>query len=85
MPIPERNIQNILVGGYGAKVIDDTSLVDGNFQAIQCLTDVVIASIDMRNLEGTLTGFTIDAGTIIFGEIDTIQLTSGKLIAYKQG
>ena len=84
MALSDYNINNISVGAFGATVISDTSTVNGDYQAIQVLADVIIDSITMANLTGTLTGFTIDAGTIIFGDIASIKLTSGTVIMYKQ-
>ena len=83
--LSRKNVENISLGQYGAEVINDTNSHTIPLQALQCLTDVVISSVTWLNLTGTITGITIPSGTVLFGQISKISLTSGIVIGYKQG
>lgn len=75
-----------ILGELGATVITNTTAVTPTypFYAVTVLSDAVFASLSGQNIDGqALTGFTVPAGTTIFGAFGTVQLTSGKVICYK--
>ena len=79
----------VSLGQRGFVFTDDTTAVDGNFAAIQIITDTIFASLTalnstVGNLAG-VSGITLTAGTIIYGPFTSYDLTSGKVIAYKAG
>jgi hypothetical protein len=78
-----------LTGRNGGKIIagtDATTPASGctYFQAILVINDAVISAITFSSrMSGSgLTGITITAGTIFYGEISSITLASGVVIAY---
>ena len=85
----ETDASLVSLGQRGFVFTDDTTAVDGNFAAIQIITDTVFASLTALNSTvGNLAGgsaITLTAGTIIYGPFTGYDLTSGKVIAYKAG
>ena len=76
----------ISLGQRGFVYTDDTALVNGNFAAIQIITDTVFSVLTALNSTvGGLVGVTLPAGTIIYGPFTSYDLASGKVIAYKAG
>lgn len=71
-----------LMGERGGVVITGTSAVTGDFGAIQFYEESVINAITMPDFTGSLASETIPAGTIIYGKVTSITLTSGACIAY---
>ncbi len=70
--------------------VDWTPSVAGEFAAIYCITDTVIEDIAdaASNTWGGLTflngdGFTLPAGTILYGRFTAIEIRSGMAVAYK--
>jgi hypothetical protein len=67
----------------GARIVSNTSPVVGPFFAVQCLTATVFSAV-VVNYEGqAITGITIPAGTVLYGDWEGFTLTSGTVIAYK--
>jgi len=76
----------VSLGQRGFIYTDDTTLVEGNFAAIQIIADAVFSALTALNSTvGGLVGVTLTAGTIIYGPFTSYDLTSGKVIAYKAG
>ena len=76
----------VSLGQRGFIYTDDTTLVNGNFAAIQIIADTVFSALTALNSTvGGLVGVTLTAGTIIYGPFTSYDLTSGKVIAYKAG
>ena len=78
------NIDKQTFGQRGAKIVTDTSATTGDFCALQILEDATFSALTWPELEGALTGFSIPAGTVIYGQISAFTLTEGKVLAYKQ-
>jgi hypothetical protein len=78
------NIDKQTFGQRGAKIVTDTSATTGEFCALQILEDATFSALTWPELEGALTGFSIPAGTVIYGQITAFTLSSGKVLAYKQ-
>ena len=75
--------QNAGLGQAGVILIDDTAAHTGPFVAIQALEDAVvdISECDMSWIED-VADFTIPAGLTIYGNFTSIELDSGKVLAY---
>jgi len=71
-------------GQNGAVVVTSSTPATGSFCALQVLEEANFSAISWPELEGSLTGFTIPAGTVIYGQIAAFTLSSGKVLAYKQ-
>lgn len=64
--------------------IASTGFLEGNFAAIQCLDAVLFDSITALNSDTTaLGGYSIPAGTILYGPFTQMESTGGVYIAYK--
>jgi hypothetical protein len=76
----------VSLGQRGFIYTDDTTLVNGNFAAIQIIADTVFTALTaLDSTVGGLVGVTLTAGTIIYGPFTSYDLASGKVIAYKAG
>ena len=83
---------NVALGQAGAKFISDTEIHSGTFVAITMLEDTVFNALtptDTTNGYGvgsyngnTMASETIPQGVTIYGRWNTIDLTSGLVIAY---
>jgi uncharacterized protein YcgI (DUF1989 family) len=75
--------QNAGLGQAGVILIDDTDAHTGPFVAIQALQDaaVDVSECDMSWIED-VADFTIPAGLTIYGKFTSIELDSGKVLAY---
>jgi hypothetical protein len=79
------NIKN-LTGLQGGVVMSGNQTETGRFHAIQALTATTLGTVS-TNLDQTttsLTGKTIPAGSMIFGDFTSIQTTAGDSIAYNK-
>jgi uncharacterized protein YcgI (DUF1989 family) len=76
--------QNASLGQAGLILIDDDNEHTGPFVAIQALEDAVvdISQCDMSFIED-VADFTIPAGLTIYGRFASIELDSGKVLAYR--
>jgi hypothetical protein len=75
------------LGLNGGKYINDTAVHTGKFFAIQATEDTVLAAqvSNITNLDDICTGqdaTTLSAGTVLYGNFQSIDLTSGAVIAY---
>ena len=77
--------QNASLGQAGVILIDDTDAHTGPFVAIQALEDAVvdISECDMSFITDVV-DFTIPKGLTIYGNFASIELDSGKVIAYSR-
>ena len=68
----------------GSEIIDDTAAHTGEWGAIQLITTTVIASITMPNAVNSAgyTAVSLDPGTVIYGDVTGITLTSGMVTAH---
>ena len=75
--------QNLGLGQVGCILIDDTDEHTGPFIAITALEDaeVDISECDMSFITD-VADFTIPKGATIFGNFASVELDSGKVIAY---
>ena len=75
--------QNAALGQAGAILIDDTNEHTGPYVAITALEEaaVDVSECDMSFITD-VADFTIPKGTTIFGKFASIELDSGKVIAY---
>jgi hypothetical protein len=82
---------SLTLGQLGSALIADTTTHTGPYGAIQALATTVVDTLVSGKLAdgttacmtGTLTGFTIPVGAVIYGIFTSIKLTSGVVIAYK--
>lgn len=75
---------SVLLGINGAVIVSNTSLQTGPFYAIKAITDCVISSATLEDVDGSLNGVTIKAGDLVMlFRISSITLTSGTAILYK--
>jgi hypothetical protein len=75
------------LGQSGAVVLSGaTSSGAGNFVAVQFINSTVVASITAPGITNAASlQTTIPAGTVIYGDIRSITLTSGLAVVYKVG
>lgn len=72
---------------FGIRVLTGNSIIGETFNAIQAVTDSVISS-ELTQLEGfegdsSITSLELTSGMVIYGRFVNIQVSSGKIIAYK--
>ncbi len=75
------------LGLNGGIYVNDTAVHTGKFFAIQSTEDTVLAAraSNITNLDDICTGqdaTTLSAGTVLYGNFTSIDLTSGAVIAY---
>ena len=75
------------LGLNGGEYVNDTAIHTGNWFAIQATEDTVLAAqaSNITNLDDICTGqdgTTLSAGTVLYGNYTSIDLTSGAVIAY---
>jgi hypothetical protein len=75
------------LGLNGGIYINDNAVHTGKFFAIQATEDTVLAAqaSNITNLDDICTGqdaTTLSAGTVLYGNFTSIDLTSGAVIAY---
>jgi len=75
---------SLSVGEYGGRMTTTTgTVVTGNFQAIQFITDGSFTSVSQTALTGdALTSVTYPAGFVLFAAVTAFALSTGKAIAY---
>ena len=76
------------LGLNGGEYINTTDVHTGKWFAIQATEDTVLAAqaSNITNLDDICTGqdaTTLSAGTVLYGNFTSIDLTSGAVIAYK--
>ena len=75
------------LGLNGGEYINNTAAHAGKFFAVLATEDTVIASItsnidNLSDITNSQDGTILSANTAIYGNISSIQLTSGAVIAY---
>tara|TARA_R110002012_G_scaffold37325_3_gene104693 strand:+ start:7921 stop:8181 length:261 start_codon:yes stop_codon:yes gene_type:complete len=75
------------LGLNGGIYINGTDVVTGNFFAIQATEDTVIQAqasniTNLDNICQPVDNVTLSAGTVLYGNFTSIDLTSGAVIAY---
>lgn len=60
-----------------------TTVFYGNYVSITCVTATVFEALTALNSDGTFTGISIPAGTVLKAPIKGFKLTSGSVIAQK--
>ena len=75
------------LGLNGGEYINGTSVVTGNWFAIQATEATVIQAqvsniTNLDNICQPVDNVTLSAGTVLYGNISSIDLTSGAVIAY---
>jgi len=75
------------LGLNGSTVLSGTDTAsDGPFVAIQALSSTAVSAITAPGITGVASLVTIlSAGTIVYGDIRSVTISSGLLIAYKAG
>ena len=77
--------QKLSFGDKGLRVLitGSTSLSGENFCAIQAIDSTVIScNIDIIGGDTSITSLPIGAGTVIYGNFDSLNVVSGNIIAY---
>ena len=69
----------------GSKVLEDGESTTGKFGAVQCITATEFTALTAANIEDgdLLIGYTIPAGTVLYGEFTTVQVNTGLAICHK--
>jgi hypothetical protein len=75
------------LGQFGNEVIGNGQSATGNFAAIQALSTTSLSSVvDQASGEmNLLAGVSLPAGTILYGRFTTVGVTTGLVVAYKNG
>jgi hypothetical protein len=82
-PTHEPAASRATLGQNAVVVTRDTTAITGDFYALQCLTDTVFSLLTEAGATGgVMTGFTVMAGTILYGRFSAYTLTSGIVRAY---
>ena len=82
-----RDIMENSMGYGGFEYINDKAAhvpaLNTFYSSIQVISDAVFSAIVPAPTGNTFTGEVIPTGTILYGNFQSITLTSGKVIAYK--
>ena len=76
-------VDNLSLGSNGALIVTGTNANTGEWYAIQVIEDAAFSALTGFQLQGTWTGVTFAAGTIIYGRFTAFTLSSGKVVAYR--
>jgi hypothetical protein len=68
------------MGKYGFDYYNDTSAHTGPFCAIQACEATIVASMSGEGI--SITNMTLAAGQLLMGQINSVTLTSGSIVAY---
>lgn len=77
------DVESLGIGYGGSRVIKDTDRYAGKWKKITVLSAVTFAEYEDATQTGDITGFAIAAGITLTGNITTVRLTSGTIIAYE--
>lgn len=69
--------------GEAATYIADTTAKTGEWKAITVLENATFSILTANNWEGSTDGLVVGAGVTLFGEFTKIQLSAGRIVAYK--
>ena len=75
------NVKN-LSGVSGGQVIKGSQTVEGDFMAVQCLTNCTFTTFDSNLTDAVANLGTVPAGATILGRIKKITISNGVAIAY---
>lgn len=79
------DFKDLVLGQVGKDIITDTAAHAGTYVELFALTACVIAAlVDTTIKSGAMTGLTLGAGQSYYGNITSVTLTSGTMIAYWQ-
>jgi hypothetical protein len=70
-------------GQNGFKYITNTTVVDGDFICIKCITDCVFTTLTSK-IGDNGDGIALSAGDILYGPFKRITLASGSILAYNR-
>lgn len=74
------------LGQFGNEVIGNGQSASGSFAAIQVLATSSLGTItDAVGEMNLLAGVSLPAGTILYGRFTTVAVTTGLVVAYKNG
>lgn len=76
---------NAQLGQNGFEVVTDTNSNANGYYAVQFLEDSVFSAMTATGVTFDFSSVTFPKGQILFGNISSFQLTSGKVIAYLSG
>lgn len=71
------------MGTGGFSLVTSTASQTGPFVAVQAVADTIFSSISGDGISGTWSSTVIPSGTIIPGPINSFQISSGTVIAYR--
>lgn len=69
----------------GSKVLEDGESATGKIGAVQCITATTFTTLTAANVEDPndgLTGNTIPAGTVLYGEFTSVTVNAGLAICH---
>lgn len=72
-------------GQLGLRILTGNAIIGEKFVVIQSITNCVIScKLDpINNSDSTITSLQLTAGMVIYGRFYDLEVTSGKIIAYK--
>lgn len=73
------------IGQYGLVYESGTTALTGVFFKIHCITETTFDTLTGNQSGDAMTGVAFAAGTIIYGRFTAITLTSGSILAYRNG
>jgi len=80
-------IEDTSIGRMGCKMVSDgsaQSVTEETYYAVQFITDCTPTAFTLDGGEGTFTGITYTAGSVVYGDVRTITCASGEaFILYK--
>ena len=78
-------LEDSAIGGMGSVIQTGATTVNGNFYAVQFITDCTPTTFTIADGTGTYSGVTYTAGTVVYGDITAIRVAAGEtFIAYKK-
>lgn len=76
---------NAQIGQNGFELISNTSANTTGYNCIYIVADATFSAIAGTGISGSPSGFTFTAGMVVFGNITSFTLSSGKVLAYISG
>jgi len=79
----EADALNAALGQNGIVNMSTTaSAFSGNWVALQVLNDATFTTLTESNSTGSITGNSIPAGVVLFGQFSVVQISSGIIRGY---
>lgn len=69
--------------GEAATYIANTTARTGEWKAITVLENTTFSILTANNWEGSTDGLVVGAGVTLFGSFTKIQLSAGRVVAYR--